>query len=165
MVVVISYQHLNLWSTSPATHPVWHDRVHGCIHTVHPHMKMCSYLCKQAQANTNTISCLGRDRPRGGWYKKESRISPDSVMTVNLGAVFKLWEKRDENLIIVRTQKRQICLFSCCTSLVPRRGASREASGPDRATVIYPKQRWFVWPTPVLLLFQMAKYVRTTQMP
>lgn len=164
-MLVISYQRLNLWSTSPATHPVRHDRVHGCVHTVHPHVKMCLYLCKQTQANTKTILCLCRHRPRGSRYKKEPRISSDSAISVNQGAVFKLWEKRYENLILLRTQKRHICLFSCCISLVTSKGASWEADGLNRATVIYPKQWWFAWPTPVLWLLRVAKYLWTTQMP
>lgn len=141
----ISYQHLNLWSTSPATNPVWCNIVHGRIHIVHPHVKLCLYLCKQIQANTKTVLCLCGHGPRGSWYKKESSISSDSVISVNQGAVFMLWEKRYENLILIRAQKRHICLFSCCISLVTSRGGSWEAGGLDRATVIYPKQWSFVW--------------------
>lgn len=39
------------------------DRVHGSIHTAHPHTK--TYLCNRTEANTKTILCPCRHRPRG----------------------------------------------------------------------------------------------------
>lgn len=91
------------------------DRAHGSIHTAQPHTKMHLYLCNHTQANTKSILCPCRHRSRGV-DEKGSRISSDSAASVKQSIVFQA-VKRYENLILVRTQKRHICLFSHCIGL------------------------------------------------
>lgn len=96
------------------------------------HTRRCAPIsvCKHRQIQRPFCACVGTG-PKG----VDRGASPGFNQILQLGELGGcLQAVIDENLILVRTPKRHICLFSCYIRLITSRGASREAGGLDTVT-------------------------------